>query len=42
MEKVQKILKNAEKSGNHGHARTNMPNIAKLEIFAKYFFRRFM
>jgi len=37
--KVDKILKNAEKSYDHGHARVSMPNKAKHKIFAKYFFK---
>jgi len=40
--KTDKIFKNAEKSYNHGHARMSMPNIAKLKIFEKYFFKCFM
>ena len=38
--KMNKILKNAEKSYDHGHAKVSMPNRAKLKIFAKYFFKR--
>ena len=40
--KSQKNVKNAEKSHDSGHIKMVKPNKAKLEIFAKYFFRCFM
>jgi hypothetical protein len=42
LKSLQKTLKNVENSHDLGHIRTMKPNMAKLEIFAKYFFRRFV